>query len=116
MTKQQTAHQLVSVAIRRGILSRPDACGRCGVVTARIHGHHSDYDRPLVVEWLCPKCHKTFHPPTNRRLDCVRLLQVRVTEAAFRQMKRKSAMTDSTLGDVLSALAMANLPPVEPIA
>jgi len=39
---------------------RPNKCSRCNV-ECKPHGHHTDYDKPLEVIWLCPKCHKEEH-------------------------------------------------------
>jgi hypothetical protein len=50
------AHGLVAAAIRRGDLVRPETCGSCGVA-CRPHGHHANYSKPLVVSWLCRRCH-----------------------------------------------------------
>lgn len=46
-------------AIRRGALER-GPCERCGA-TEDVHGHHTDYSRPLNVTWLCRKCHFLDH-------------------------------------------------------
>lgn len=46
--------------VRMGRVIRPRACERCGV-TCKPHGHHSDYSRPLDVEWLCKSCHDAEH-------------------------------------------------------
>ena len=48
-------------AVRSGDLVRPKNCKRCGSNKHKIHGHHSDYDKPLDVIWLCPKCHIAEH-------------------------------------------------------
>ncbi|MGA3803743.1 hypothetical protein ACI2T7_03570 [Ralstonia nicotianae] len=61
-------HGLVKAAIKKGILSRPDACSKCGSSPktkdgrSAIQGHHADYSKPLDVEWLCPKCHRAITP------------------------------------------------------
>jgi len=47
-------------ALRRGTLVRPAACECCGD-QRRLFAHHRDYTRPLDVEWLCARCHKTVH-------------------------------------------------------
>jgi hypothetical protein len=39
-------------------------CEDCG--DPDTEAHHPDYDRPMVVRWLCRKCHKAEH----RRLKC----------------------------------------------
>ena len=44
-------------AVNRGDLVRPNVCEWCGdkVFT---EASHTDYGRPLDVEWLCMECHK----------------------------------------------------------
>ncbi len=34
-----------------------DACCRCGS-TNRVEAHHSDYSKPLDIDWVCFKCHR----------------------------------------------------------
>jgi len=50
------AHRAVENLVRRwrraGVAKPSCACGRSDT-----HAHHSDYSRPLDVEWLCPSCH-----------------------------------------------------------
>lgn len=58
---QRHAHYLVTKAIRRGLLIRPALCSRCERPAKRVHAHHHDYAKPLMVEWLCHGCHATEH-------------------------------------------------------
>lgn len=53
------ARQVIRNEIKRGRLKR----GPCEVCqsTFAIHGHHDDYDQPLVVRWLCGVHHKEWH-------------------------------------------------------
>jgi hypothetical protein len=65
-TARELAHQQVSIAIREGVLVRPDACELCSSKkgdwrTWLLHAHHEDYDRPLDVIWLCVPCHSRVH-------------------------------------------------------
>lgn len=55
------AHEIVARAISRGELKNPGFCKDCGEETNYLDAHHEDYSRPLVVVWLCPKCHKKRH-------------------------------------------------------
>ena len=55
--KAQTA---VGNAVRDGRLVKGDVCERCGAED-HIHAHHSDYSKPLEVEWLCARCHHVGH-------------------------------------------------------
>jgi|SRR5687768_5327718 len=55
------ARTAVRLAIRRGIISKPDACSACGVTPERLDAHHFDYGQPLNVEWLCGVCHGLRH-------------------------------------------------------
>lgn len=54
------ARSIVTTAVARGKLIRPDRCPECGVA-GRVEGHHSDYGMPLLVEWLCKACHERRH-------------------------------------------------------
>lgn len=48
----------VNNAVRDGKLKKKP-CLFCGKL--KVHGHHSDYTKPLVVIWLCAKCHHRLH-------------------------------------------------------
>jgi hypothetical protein len=50
----------VSLAIRKGILIRPDRCAKCRR-KCKPHAHHDDYNYLLVVRWLCVDCHMAWH-------------------------------------------------------
>jgi hypothetical protein len=52
------ARRAVREAVERGALTRC-ACERCG--RQRVHAHHDDYARPLMVRWLCPVHHMEAH-------------------------------------------------------
>lgn len=48
-------------AIRQGLLVR-QPCEQCGATGPEtIHAHHDDYTEPLLVRWLCRRCHSAFH-------------------------------------------------------
>jgi hypothetical protein len=53
------ARDAVNNAVKAGKLSK-QPCAVCGS-SARIHGHHEDYSKPLEVIWLCPVHHKERH-------------------------------------------------------
>lgn len=38
-------------------------CNICG--NANVQAHHSDYNKPLEVQWLCRKCHLELHYNTD---------------------------------------------------
>jgi len=58
---------ILEKALEKGIVIRPDSCESC---TSKptfkdgrtgIQGHHPDYNKPLLVMWLCQKCHHEWH-------------------------------------------------------
>jgi|SRR5665213_136538 len=63
---QGRAMNQVARAIKEGELARPNICDNCGDAdwwrlqgkTVRISAHHTDYRKPLDVEWLCDPCHR----------------------------------------------------------
>lgn len=57
------ARSIVSTAVWRGTITKPEECERChGPYSGReLDGHHRDYSKPLEVEWLCRDCHVAVH-------------------------------------------------------
>lgn len=61
------AQNVLELAIKRGQIVRPGRCEKCGSVDSfrdgrsAIQGHHTDYNKPLDVMWLCQKCHHEWH-------------------------------------------------------
>jgi hypothetical protein len=64
--RQRRAGRLVNRALARGTLVKT-CCEVCGVV--EVEAHHTDYDAPLSVVWLCRKHHQECHPLTHVRVD-----------------------------------------------
>lgn len=67
-------------AMANGAIARRDVCQRCGRRQEKgksrlsifgVEAHHSDYSKPLDVEWLCHWCHMTAD---NELRDAMRLL------------------------------------------
>ncbi len=59
MTKEE-ASRLYRKEINCGKIVRPKRCSACNI-KSRIHGHHRDYNQPLLIVWLCSKCHRMEH-------------------------------------------------------
>lgn len=57
---KKAASIIVCNAVRDKRLIKSYKCSKCGS-SGRIHGHHDDYAFPLVVRWLCSKCHAKWH-------------------------------------------------------
>ena len=58
---KRSANLIVCNAVRDGKLTKSKTCESCGVEHIRIHGHHDDYNYPMIVRWLCPSCHTAWH-------------------------------------------------------
>lgn len=60
---QLRANKTLQRAVRTGKIVKPSHCSRCQNPTERwrLHGHHEDYSQPLVVTWLCHRCHMHLH-------------------------------------------------------
>ena len=55
-----SAHKAVKRALAAGILVKPTVCEDCGR-RERLDAHHDDYMLPLVVRWVCRRCHFARH-------------------------------------------------------
>lgn len=47
-------------AVRNGIIIKPINCENCTTISP-LEGHHHDYNKPLIVTWLCKSCHESLH-------------------------------------------------------
>lgn len=87
--QDEYARGAVRDAITRGEIAVPSACERCGAVNRRcsdgrryLQAHHPDHRKPLLVEWLCPKCHRQETPlACGERSGNAKLNVVSVAEA-----------------------------------
>ena len=61
--EKRAAHIILGNAVRDGRISKPEICEQCGdkPTSRRLHAHHHDYALPLVVQWICAKCHGEEH-------------------------------------------------------
>jgi len=62
--EKQRARWLLIAAVREGRVIKPTRCEDCGTEfswAGSIHGHHTDYSKPLDVRWLCQRCHTAEH-------------------------------------------------------
>lgn len=58
--KKYKARIAISHATRDGKVVRPNNCESC-FAECKPEAHHSDYSKPLDVDWLCKKCHTELH-------------------------------------------------------
>lgn len=63
-TKAECRKRFAS-AVSYGFIRRAARCERCGEL-AHTDGHHTDYSRPLYVEWVCRTCHAEHHAAERR--------------------------------------------------
>ena len=54
------ARRALQHQVRVGTIIRPTVCPVCGG-GGQIDAHHSDYSKPLDVEWMCKSCHGKGH-------------------------------------------------------
>ena len=64
--RKDAARSYAGVYKRRGKLA-PEPCQICGDANSQMH--HSDYNRPLAVEWLCRPCHLSLHKLVGAEYD-----------------------------------------------
>jgi ribosomal protein S27AE len=53
------AHSAIAKALRKGELNKPKECQMCGR-GVYLYAHHWDYNKPLLVTWVCVSCHNTL--------------------------------------------------------
>ena len=66
--KKSLARAYANVYQRRGKLL-PQPCYVC--LSPKAEKHHSDYSKPLEVQWICRKCHLELHRKEEEHLRWV---------------------------------------------
>ena len=59
-TNKENARKYLRNEIQAGRIIKPNSCEKCGTNSV-LHGHHTDYNKPLEVKWLCSFCHGLEH-------------------------------------------------------
>ena len=62
--EKRKASHILNNAVRDGRIVKPKSCSVCKKAK-KIDGHHDDYALPLVVIWLCSRCHQKLHKERN---------------------------------------------------
>lgn len=67
--KKRIVHLISQNALNRRDIIKDDKCSSCGK-DGKLNGHHDDYDFPLIVRWLCSKCHSRWHKENGEGKNC----------------------------------------------
>ena len=62
--KNGAARAALNNAVQSGRVIKPKRCEDCGAIPpkGKLDGHHhKGHGQPLVVRWLCEKCHGAIH-------------------------------------------------------
>lgn len=85
LSGKDKARQIVLKAVTSGQLQRLP-CAKCGA--AKTEGHHTDYSRPLDVQWLCRACHAAERRGVKVRSGVTRVPIPPPTEAERKEQMR----------------------------
>lgn len=102
-TASDRIHDLTERAIEKGLLVRKTYCEKCGASDQVICAHHSDYNKPLQVEWLCRPCHFEWHKQNKPIEQIIEFPPMTRGEIASRGGSRKEVMPDELQRQIESA-------------
>ena len=110
MSNYAEAHRTVRRAIMAGELLRQD-CEECGAASTQ--AHHDDYDKPLVVRWLCRTHHRLWHAQhgagANRQLGSRRLAVFILPATDYAALERLAASEERSVSAELRLAVRAYL-------
>lgn len=67
--EKRAAHLALEYAIRSGKVWKSPCCMAPNCFSQEgLHAHHTDYDKPLSVVWLCNSCHTELHRNFTHKL------------------------------------------------
>jgi transposase-like protein len=107
--KKKKAWAAVNAAVASGLLIKPDCCEIC-TSTAPLDGHHEDYEKPLVVHWLCASCHRNEHTNKNNKIRGV--VRSKHTSSTIRQKQMNNFSVEPQLmGDDVVEFLVGSVKP-----
>lgn len=68
------ANDKLKRAVKKGAVIKPANCEICDAERPKekMQGHHEDYNKPLLVIWMCGECHSNYHSGKSERADEIR--------------------------------------------
>jgi len=65
--KARAAQRRIAYALETGKIKKPTICEKCGTKNKKIEAAHYDYNKPMLVRWLCRSCHVKWdkHQPKD---------------------------------------------------
>ena len=94
-------------AVKKGLLSRPLVCDRCGK-TKKLQMHHPDYEKPLLIRWLCNVCHpiedrsrRTQYHEGFKRQSVVTLNLYLPSAAKKREIRKKAKVQKKSVSQIV---------------
>lgn len=58
--QMRQCHHAVKKAIKAGVIKIPKECSKC-LKEKTVIAHHTDYEKPIDIVWLCRSCHSLEH-------------------------------------------------------
>lgn len=89
------ANRVVDRALKSGKLKMSDKCEVCGRSEStlpnehkrNICAHHDDYSKPLVVRWLCLRCHRQWHRLNTAGPDHVASRGIKLSDQQIEEIR-----------------------------
>lgn len=85
-TASDRVHDITESAIRSGIIKKSLTCEKCKESPvykdgrSGVQAHHSDYNKPLDIMWLCKNCHHEWHEHNTAKALEIELPKMRREE------------------------------------
>lgn len=114
---KEYARRKVRTEIEAGRLKKPKRCQICTDIVkplsdgrSGLQAHHPDHRKPLLIKWLCPRCHRNITPLAIGEKNGFAKLNLAKVDAILELRKigwpyhRISCLFDVTISTVLKVV------------